>query len=185
VGCLCMALALSATVPAHAQDQAGDQSGNWQPHKLTFNYVGISPTYSCEGLREDMEFLLRQSGARVDSITAFSCENGGGVPSKLVSARLIFSTLQPAADEAAQGQSEQGTWRHIEFSNTRSAPQLRGADCELVQEFQTQVLPAFTTRNVQARLPCVPHQTIGYQWALSFDAFVPNSAGGRTIGGAD
>lgn len=184
-GCLCLAAGLSATTAAQAADQAPDQAGNWQSHKMTFNYVGISPTYSCEGLRDDLQFLLQQSGARVDSLTPVGCYNGGGVPSKLISAQLRFSTLQPAADQAAQGESALGNWRHVEFSNTRSTPQLRGADCELVLEFREQLLKAFATRDVKSYLPCVPHQTIGFQWDLSFDAFVPNTASGRAVGGAD
>lgn len=183
-GGLCLALSLSAAAPASAQDQGADQSGSWQSHKMTFNYIGISPTYSCEGLRNGLSFLLQQSGARLDSLTTYGCYNGGGAPSKLVSAELRFATLQPAGDEAAQGESVQGSWRHVEFSNTRSHPQLRGADCELVLEFKDQILKAFNTRNVQAYLPCVPHQTTGYQWNLTFDAFIPTSASKRSVGGA-
>jgi hypothetical protein len=178
--------------------RAADDAGAWQTHKLTFNYVGISPTYSCEGLRDDLTFLLQQAGAHLDgAIVTESCFHGAGAPSSLVSAQLRFSTLQPAtgaagetADQGNQGNqadtgSAGGSWRHVEFSNTRSYPQLRGADCELVQEFQHQILPAFATRNVTANLHCVPYQTTGDQFALAFDVFVPSSSSSREIGGRD
>ncbi len=190
-GCLGVAALLPATVSAQGADQSAAEAGSWQSHKMEFNYLGITPTYSCIGLRDDLEFLLQQSGARLDSpVLTYACFNGGGAPSKLISAQLRFSTLQPVAagDEATSGASggaAEGTWRHVEFSNTRSAPQLTGGDCELVLEFRDQVLKAFNTRNVQSVLPCVPYQTTGHQFSLSFDVFVPSTAPARTVGGAD
>ncbi len=177
--CLCL-----AGVGLTASAQPAAEAGVWQPHRLTFNYVGIQPVYSCEGLREDMQFLLRQSGAQVNSVTPLSCFRSAGAPNSLISAQLNFSTLQPGTAEG-DASGTMGVWRHVEFSNTRSNPQLRGADCELVQEFKTQVLPQLNTRNVQSYLPCVPYQTTGFQWSLSFDSFVPATAGHREVGGAD
>jgi hypothetical protein len=192
VSCLCAAaLGLPATVSAQPADQAGDQGASWQSHKMDFNYLGFTPTYSCIGLRDDLEFLLQQSGARMDApVMTMSCFRGDGAPSKLISARLRFSTLQPVAAGAedttdAPGSATAGSWRHVEFSNTRSVPQLGSADCELVLEFKDQILKSFNTRNLKSYLPCVPYQTTGAQWSLSFDVFVPSSAPPRSIGGAD
>lgn len=183
----CVSLAgLSLTASA----QPAEEPGGWQTHMVQFNYLGISPTYSCVGLKDDLAFLLQQSGARLDApIVTLSCYHGDGAPSSLISARLKFSTLQPAggADQASGGESgsESGSWRHVEFTNTRSFPQLHGSDCELVLEFKNQVLSTFATRNVQSNLRCIPFQTTGDQFALTFDAFVPSSAAHRAVGGSD
>ena len=168
---------------ALAQD-AGVQA-TWQQHRTTFDYLGISPTYSCEGLRDSLTYLLDESGAQLNRpITPYPC-SGGGVPTKLLSARLDFSTLTPAeaGGQTASG-SVDGGWRHVEFSMNRSSPQLHGSDCELVQEFRDKVLPMFTTRNVSSNLHCIPHQTIGNQFNLSFDVLTTPNAGRHHGGGA-
>jgi len=167
-----------------AAAQPAAEPGVWQPHKVTFSYIGIQPVYSCEGLRDDMAFLLQQSGAQINTITPLSCFRSLGAPDNLVQAQLNFSTLRPGPAEG-NASGTMGVWRHVQFSNTRSNPQLRGADCELVLEFKDQVLPKLDTRNVQSYLPCVPYQTTGFQWSLSFDSFVPASAGSREVGGSD
>src|SRR6185437_577033 len=102
---------------------------------------------SCQGLQESLTYLLQSSGAQLNRpVIAYPC-NGGG-PTSLPSANLDFSTLQ-----AAQGD--------------------HGSDCELVQEFKDKLLPMFSTRNVSSNLHCIPHQTIGNQFHLSFDVLAP------------
>ncbi|HTT04332.1 MAG TPA: hypothetical protein VMF64_03520 [Steroidobacteraceae bacterium] len=168
-----VALALAGPV-AVAQD--GPVPATWQQHRKTFNYIGISPTYSCVGLQDALTYLLQHSGAKLNRpVTAYPCIGGGG-PSTLPSANLDFSTLQAAQGGGGSGNVD-GVWRHVEFSMTRSNPQLHGSDCELVQEFKDNVLPMFTTRNVTSNLHCIPHQTIGNQFDLSFDVLAPAKQG--------
>lgn len=159
-------LAQNATVPAI-----------WQAHKLTFDYLGITPTYSCNGLQDALSYLLERAGAKLNRpVLAYPCR--GGAPTKLLSATLDFSTLQ-AAQGGAEDTGTQGVWRHVEFSMIRSNPQLHGSDCELVQEFKDKVLPSFTTRNVHSNLHCIPYQTTGNQFNLNFDVLVaPRGAAG-------
>src|SRR5579871_1015862 len=115
-------LAFMAAGPALAQDQSA--AATWQHHKTTFNYLGITPTYSCIGLEDTLSYLLEQSGARLDHpVWAYPCN--GAAPTKLLTARLDFSTLQPVGDDAGNpGATARGVWRHVEFSAVRSKPQL-------------------------------------------------------------
>lgn len=172
-----LALGLAGSV-ALAQNEP--VSASWHQHRKSFTYIGISPTYSCEGLKDALTFLLQQSGARINrTVTVSPCSIGGGGPIPVPTANLDFSTLQPggAGDASA-------LWRHVDFSFTRSSPQLHGSDCELVQEFKDRLLPMFTTRNITANLHCIPHQTTGNQFDLSFDVLAPADAGNH-VGGAD
>jgi hypothetical protein len=178
-GAVLAALTLAlAGPPALAQNDT--VAASWQQHRKTFNYIGISPTYSCVGLQDALDYLLRKSGAQLNRpVVVYPCIGGGG-PTSLPSAMLDFSTLQAAPEGGGSG-SVNGVWRHVEFSMTRSNPQLHGSDCELVQEFKDTLLPMFTTRNVTSTLRCIPHQTIGDQFDLSFDVLAPD-AGGRAGG---
>jgi len=166
-----LVLAAGAASIARAEDPSVPAS--WQSQKLSFNYLGISTTYTCEGLQNSLIFLLQQSGAKLNHpVYAYPC-GIGGAPRQLLSASLDFSTLQAAGDAGAADPAS-GTWHHVEFSPTHSSPDLRGADCELVQEFKDTVLPKFTTRNVKSQLNCVPYQSTGNLFWLRFDVLAPN-----------
>jgi hypothetical protein len=178
-GSLCALAGAAGLVFAGAASAAEPEPGTWESHQTTFNYLGISPVYSCEGLKNGLSYLLMEAGARLDGpITTQSCYNGAGTPSKFASARLKFSALKPAAgggSEAAAG-TVPGTWRKVTISPQTSSFQLHGADCELVEEFKDKILPMLTVRDVQSNLHCVPHQTTGNLFGLSFEAFTPSHA---------
>jgi hypothetical protein len=173
IGCS-LALAVLAGVSG-ACTAAGDEPGVWQSHELTFNYLGATPTYSCNGLQHVLTGLLKKAGAGPDiSVLPGPCARGFTVPEQLLHARLRFSTLSPAAstDSVASGNRRNGSWHHVTIE--AHDPVLQGGNCELVQEFKQKVLPLFATRNVQANLPCIPYQDIGYFFSLSFDVFAPS-----------
>ena len=178
-GSLCALAGIAGLVFAGAASAAQPEPGTWQSHETTFHYLGISPTYSCEGLKNGLSYLLMQSGARLDGpITTQSCYNGAGSPSKLASAKLKFSTLKPAASGGSEASAATvpGTWRKVTISPQTSAFQLSGGDCELVEEFKDKVLPMLTVRDVQSNLHCIPHQSSGNLFGLSFEAFTPSDA---------
>lgn len=171
-----LALGLAGSV-ALAQNEP--VSASWQQHRKTFTYIGISPSYSCEGLKDALTFLLEQSGAKINrTVTVSPCSTGGGGPVPTPTAYLDFSTLQPGGNG-----SPNAVWRHVDFSLTRSNPQLHGSDCELVEEFRDNLLRMFTTRNITSHLRCIPHQDTGNEFDLSFEVLAPADAGNH-IGGA-
>lgn len=165
-------LAFASTAPAA-------EPGAWQPHKYTFNFIGITPKYSCEGLQDNLTYLLTKAGVRLDGpVIAESCYHGGGVPDTLVSARLKFSSLKPVADENSNDAAATvpGTWRNVLIQPQTSGFVLHGADCELVEEFKDAILPMLAVRNVKSTLHCIPYQSTGNQFSLSFQVFVPAGA---------
>lgn len=158
-------LAQATAVPA-------DEPGVWQPHSLDFYYLGFTATYSCEGLDIDLRGLLKQSGAQQIAVTT-----GGpcGGAKKLLLARLKFSTLKPAGPPGGdRGQIVPGSWHHVTISPKNLL--LQGGSCELVQEFRRKILPLFDARHIKADLNCVPFQSTGYLFSLSFDVFGPANA---------
>ena len=185
-GALCAAALLAGVVPpnARAADSAqvrggaqdenpALQPGSWQPHTYVFQFMGFTAIYSCDGLSDKLKLLLRLAGARPDAKVTASCTRGYGVPDKLGTAQVEFSTLQPAAaaGDAAVGAggNPHGTWRKVELAPMRPY-KLEAGDCELVEQFRDTLLPMFTTRNVNSRISCVPHQQSG-TYSLSFEVF--------------
>jgi hypothetical protein len=156
-----------------AADRAGTEAGSWQSHTYQFHFMGFTATYSCDGLGDKLQLLLRLAGARADAKVMPTCARGYGVPDKLADAQVVFSTLQPAAGAGNNADdSAAGSWRHVEL-----APQhpfaLQTGDCELVEQFRDTLLPMFATRNLKSQINCVPHQESGSNFRLSFDVLAP------------
>jgi hypothetical protein len=174
IGAVSAAPGASSDPASHSQaDAAAAQSGSWQEHDYQFNYMGFTAIYSCDGLGDKLQLLLRLSGARPDAKVMPSCSRGFGVPDKLAQAQLKFSTLQPAsAADSVAGTNPDGVWRHVELS-PRHPFELQMGDCELVEQFRDKLLPMFATRNLRNQITCVPYQDAGSNFSLAFDVFAP------------
>jgi hypothetical protein len=169
---VCAALLTSSIALAAdgADSAAAEQPGSWQPHSFDFHYMGFTSTYSCDGLADKLQLLLRVVGASPDTKVIPLCARSTGRPDKLAEASLRFSTLQ-LADANAPGASA-GVWRHVELT-PRHPFNLQTGDCELVEQFRDTLLPMFVTRNLDNQVTCVPHQESGSNFRLSFDVFAP------------
>jgi hypothetical protein len=158
---------------AYADDaSASGDPGIWQKHVFTFQFMGFTTTYSCDGLADKVKVLLIAAGARADSKSQPGvCSRGWGRPDKFAQANLTFYTLVPAgADSSSDGTPVSGTWRPVKFA-VRSPRQLGLGDCELVEQFHSRLLPMFATRNVDSHTTCVPHQESGSVINLKFESF--------------
>jgi hypothetical protein len=166
-----LAGALLLSTAAIADDTVSDGgAGTWQSHKYTFQFMGFTSTYSCDGLADKLRIVLLAAGARADvKSSPGACASGFGRPDKFARADLTFYTLAPADASAGTG-AVQGVWRPVVFT-ARQPRQLGLGDCELMEQFRQQVLPMFTTRDVAANTTCVPHQESGSNIDLKFEAF--------------
>ena len=176
---LCAALfvsqACSADQPAASMAQ---DSGVWQKHEYSFAFMGFTSTYSCDGLADKLKVLLIAAGARSDAKSqAGACASGFGRPDKFARASLVFYTLSPAGTGAASDTKPvDAVWRPVALS-ARSPRQLAVGDCELVEQFRNNVLPMFTTRNVQNNMTCIPHQNSGSNIDLKFESLAAAARG--------
>src|SRR5580692_179583 len=98
---------------ALADDAAtAPQPGTWQSHKYSFQFMGFTSTYSCDGLADKLRKLLLAAGARADvKSRPGACASGFGRPDKFARADLTFNTLAPA--NAADGTTVSGAWRPV------------------------------------------------------------------------
>lgn len=178
----------SAALPDPPDPAPAPSPGVWQKHQFAFQFMGFTTTYSCDGLAYKLKILLLAAGARSDAKSQpGACSAPFGRPDKFARADLTFYTLAPAADAApaeaaADSKPVDGVWRKVSFANY-SPRDLRVGDCEAVDQFRTQVLPMFTTRNVENRMTCIPHQESGTVIDLQFESFTaPTPRHGRPSG---
>jgi hypothetical protein len=167
---LLLPTASSADASGAAAPGAAEQ-GIWQKHEYNFAYMGFTTTYSCDGLADKVKLLLIAAGARQDAKSrAGACANGFGRPDKFARASLTFYTLAPVASGTSpDGKPVDAVWRPVSFAY-RSPRELTTGDCELVEQFRNNVLPMFTTRNVDNHTTCVPHQESGSNISLRFES---------------
>jgi hypothetical protein len=171
IGCVLFpALLMSRT--SSADEPSARAPGVWQKHEYSFVFMGFTSTYSCDGLADKIKVLLIAAGARQDAKSfPGACANGFGRPDKFARANLTFYTLVPSGTDTPPGSKQvNGVWRPVSFAH-RSPRELSTGDCELVEQFRNNVLPMFTTRNVDDHTTCVPHQDSGSLISLRFESF--------------
>lgn len=156
---------VSSPAPTHSP-------GVWQKHQYSFQYMGFTSTYSCDGLADKLKVLLLAAGARADvKSEPGACAQPFGRPDKFARADLTFYTLAPDPADAGSGAKPvDGMWRPVAFM-TRSPRQLQIGDCEVVEQFRNLVLPMFTTRSIDNHMTCVPYQESGSVIDLKFESF--------------
>jgi hypothetical protein len=173
-------VAFAAAMPLAAAAAPDEQPlpGVWQKHEYTLSYAGFTSHYSCDGIADKVRLLLLAAGARDDLKVRGSCSDPLGAPSRISIARATFHTLAPEAAAAAPpaGAAAEpvvrapGVWKAVEFKHLEPN-WLEAGDCELVEQFDRELLPLFTTRNRQSRMTCVPHQHQLGSIALRFEVF--------------
>jgi hypothetical protein len=162
---------LSSAVFGAGSPESPAAGGAWQVHKYSFQFLGFTSTYSCDGLADKLKKLLLAAGARADvKSQPGACASPLGRPDKFARADLTFATLVPLDGSAAAGKPVEGAWRAVSFG-AHSPRDLQVGDCELVEQFKQQLLPMFTTRNVVSNTTCIPNQESGSVIDLKFESF--------------
>jgi hypothetical protein len=158
-----------ALAPAHAQAGGGQaqssppggeapQAAHWVEKKLKYTYLGFTTHYSCDGLRGQIEKVLTQLGARSDmKVREYGCTSQLGRPDPFPAVEATFSVLEPVSGAVAATQTVPARWEPMKLDFGYGTLDQAG-QCELIEQVKHQILPLFTTRNVDFTNTCVPHQ---------------------------
>src|ERR1700740_1172596 len=105
-----MLAALVLALPAWAVAADGGapaaqaQPAVWTPKELTFVFLGFTAHYSCDGLRDKIQHVLGELGARSDfKVDYYGCSSPFGSPDPFPGVRIKMQVLQPAgaSDQSA------------------------------------------------------------------------------------
>jgi hypothetical protein len=162
VGAVTLSIAMSA--PALADDAATQAPIAWKPavwttKEVQFVYMGFTTHYTCDGLRDAVREWLLELGARKDDLKVYetACANPNR-PDPFPGVQIKMSVLQPAPDNpGADTQVVKAYWKPVRLPYRQYGVDAAG-QCELIEQFNHKVLPLFTTRNVDVKTTCVPHQ---------------------------
>jgi len=171
VSCALAICGFGLTALAAEPSASEPEQGVWQKHEYSFQYLGFTTTYSCDGLASKLKVLLIAAGARADAkSTSGGCASGYGSPDKFARADLRFYALAPNRNGEIANPPINGAWHTVAIAD-RSPREVAPGDCELIEQFRDKVLPMFTTRNIDNRMTCVPNQLSGSVINLKFEVF--------------
>ncbi len=164
-------LACAAAV-ADEPPQAG-----WTPREFRFTYQGFTAKYSCDGLSGRIKAVLLLLGARKQdlNVAPTGCTEGFGRATLFPGVAVKMHVLAPLDDKSTPDTPPVATaWRNVDISR-REALAAAG-DCELTEQIKQAILPLFTTRNVEYKSTCVPHQLTPGGTTLKADVLVSAAA---------
>ena len=147
----------------------------WVPRHVHFVYMGFTSHYSCDGLRDKIDHMLRKLGARDLKVREEPCSGPMGRPSPFPGVRVRMQVLVPAAQAGKAGQSApqvQAHWHTVVLAPSNTGFD-EGGDCELIGQFKRRFLPLFATRTIRYHTTCIPHQAT-FSTYLSADVLVPD-----------
>lgn len=134
----------------------------WVSRDVQFIYKGVATQYSCEGLRNSMVLILQALGARKKDLNvhAMNCGSELDAASRAPGVRATISVLVPAtAAEVSRGDPTivRAHWRKVDMTQTENLDTAHGQQCELLEQTQRDLLPAFSTRNLDYSSFCIPN----------------------------
>jgi len=151
---LIFALIVASSGSADFAVQAEVLEAQWEVHQIRFRYKGFSTYYTCDGVERTLKRLLKLIGARGDVRVESKCINRNTIQQyhKIL---LAFAMPVPADKTDISREIIPAEWREVRIVGNLSR-YLDAGDCELLEQFQRQVLPHLQVRETNKKLNCVP-----------------------------
>jgi hypothetical protein len=174
---------------AQAAPPAEMEFAVWAPKEIQFTYMGFTTHYTCDGLRDTIKEMLLQLGARKDDlkVTEQPCSGDPDRPNPFPGVKIKMSVLQPApATLGSDTPVVKAQWKPVKLPYRENGINAAG-QCELLEQFNRTILPLFTTRNVDVRTSCVPHQLEPLGTKLQAEVLITDQkkAGAKEASAAD
>ena len=179
-------------------DAAAPVMAVWVPRKVTFQYMGFTSHYSCDGLKDKVSTILAAIGAQPGfRVTARGCLNprtgAERAPVVEIVAALPHAATPEILAEAAAAASKQelaekaggkpdpvfeaaaefpAVVQRVEFRDSQVGP-IEAGDCELLDQMRDGVFAPLGVKVVVNQLRCVPHQILVGSVALTVEVLQP------------
>lgn len=189
-------VAVVSAVPAWADDAPpadsaaaapAPQAAVWVQKEVQFTYMGFTTHYSCDGLRDNVREMLLELGARKSDLKVYEqpCSGDPNRPNPFPGVKIKMSVLQPApATTSADTKTVPAYWKTVKLPRGPQGLDAAG-QCELLEELNQKVVPLFTTRNVDLRTTCVPHQLTPAATSLTAEVLITDQKKTKEASAAD
>lgn len=135
---------------------AENLEAQWEVQQIRFRYTGFSTFYTCDGIERKLRRLLILLGARDDARVEALCNNQNRVD-RFHKLQLAFAMPVPADKTDISREIIPAEWQDVRIIGKLSR-YLDAGDCELLDQFQRQVLPHLQVRVLKKRLYCIPNR---------------------------
>ena len=129
----------------------------WQVHQVRFRFVGLSTAYTCDSIEHTLSRLLKILGARDDVRAETSCTNGRN-PNRVHRVKLAFAMPVLSEGSDLSGEVFPARWEDVKVVG-HSSRYLDHGDCELLEQFERQVMPKLQIKNVGRKIRCLPYRS--------------------------
>ena len=142
--------------PASLQAQGSPVEAQWEVYQVRFRYTGMSSHYTCQGMENTLKRLLRLIGARDDMRVEARCSSFSRVE-RFQRVNMAFALPVPREMADISAEVFPAEWRVVKVSGV-SSRYLDDGDCELLEEFERQVMPLLNVQNTGRKIRCVPYR---------------------------
>ena len=153
---LIFALIVAGGISTNYSAQAEILEAQWEVHQIRFRYTGFSTHYTCDGIESALKRLLLLLGARDDVRVESSCLGNSNVQ-RFHRLLLAFAMPVPADKTDISREIIPAQWQDVRVTGIMSR-HLDAGDCELLEQFQRQVLPHLQVRNLTRKIHCFPYR---------------------------
>ena len=150
--CLLLITASGFTLSAKAEIL----EAQWQAHQVRFRFVGLSTAYTCDSIERKLMRLLRLLGARDDVRAQTSCTSGSSI-NRIHRVKLAFAMPVLADKTDISREIIPAEWQDVKVVS-RLSGYLDPGDCELLEQFDRQVLSLLQVRIRKKRIRCIPYR---------------------------
>ena len=154
VALILLLIASSYLLPTYAEEPI---AAKWEAQQIRFTYSGFGTHYTCDGIRYKVEKLLLELGARDDVRIESSCTSRLGEAQRFHKLLLAFAMPVPAEDSDITEETFPAKWKEVRLRANRPRD-LGAAECELVEQFNRQVVSKLDARDIENRLRCIPRE---------------------------
>jgi hypothetical protein len=164
----------AGSAPAAAGES---QPAVWTDKELTFVYQGFTTRYSCDGLRDKVRGVLLDLGAQKKDLKVqeLGCSSPTGRPDPFPGVRVKMRVLRPASGTADDQTPVPAHWKPVDLK-LRDSFTTDSGECELVEQIRHMIVPLFSTRNVDLKTTCIPHQATASRPSLKLEVLAPDDA---------
>ncbi|NKB38411.1 MAG: hypothetical protein GKR93_14810 [Gammaproteobacteria bacterium] len=129
----------------------------WKVHQVRFRFVGFSTAYTCDSIEYTLSRLLKILGARDDVRAEASCTSGRN-PNRVQRVKLAFALPVLANDTDVSAEVFPARWEEVKVVG-HSSRYLDSGDCELLEQFEREVMPKLQVKNTGRKIRCVPYRS--------------------------
>jgi hypothetical protein len=156
--------AIFAALAAPVMADANATPSQWQEHKGSIDYFGLTARFSCTGIESQVKQILKALGARKDmTVDASGCNSRDLSMGHSLNVFVHMYSLAPAESNTAA--PVMASWTPVEIKPNHPFFMDDG-DCELIDHMHEFIAKNFSAQDLDYRATCTPREITPNSFAI-------------------